>query len=601
MDKKYFLVENGRVTTAQSLDELIAYNINGETLVCKKFEDWKEAKDIPEVFEILKQNLKPTTEAIQPSFPSIEENNIQENFQFTKIDSSQKQQIEEYNNSNRTIIIIVSAILVAAFFMPWIKFFVNITGFDIVFGEAGKFIGSSIRYLLAIIPISSILILFWTINYNNYPLPKILLFFSPIVSIIIVGSSILNELGGGDVSQILGLGFWLTLIGAIILPFQEQNYMLEDNSSVSTTTKVPTENQEQKNSLENNIFSEETSVSFSSQSSISDLHTREFNNQQSSEYGNNLNISVNANSPTKVVEDFEKGNSANEKFLTKYRLPLFIGSFIIVTGLASFFIFLNKNDSPNSEITTILQSNSEPSQNVNSAPNFSTVYVKTKEGTTLRLRSQPSESAKVIDNIPDGTTLDVIGFSEQYEEINGEKAKWCNVIYNGKNGWAWGGFLENKVNDKIEGTNNLVEEINAKLASLYNSKYRVVTDNDKNWSKYDFDNFITPERKKFQYFPYIVKGDFNGDGISDLAAEIKNTENNFERLVFIFGGNNLIKFYDGQLCSSISFIPANEWVSHWESGSLKLNADAIIVSCFEKSGWILYWDGNTIKEYWISD
>jgi len=161
--------------------------------------------------------------------------------------------------------------------------------------------------------------------------------------------------------------------------------------------------------------------------------------------------------------------------------------------------------------------------------------------------------------------------------------------------------LSTQVQNKYNIIPDLEADVNTILANKYDSKYRVTTDKDRNWDKYEFDNFVTPERKKFQYYPYIVKGDFNGDGISDLAAEVTNTENNYTRLVIIWGGNNSIKFYDGQLCSAISFFPANKLKSYWEQGSVNLNGDAILVECYEKSAWILYWDGNSFQQYWISD
>ncbi|MFZ1561626.1 MAG: zinc-ribbon domain-containing protein [Saprospiraceae bacterium] len=161
--------------------------------------------------------------------------------------------------------------------------------------------------------------------------------------------------------------------------------------------------------------------------------------------------------------------------------------------------------------------------------------------------------------------------------------------------------LESQLQLKLMGLADLEGDINTILAEKYGTKYRVTTDNDRKWEKYAFENFVTPERKKFEYYPYIVKGDFNGDGNLDLAAEVINTENNYGRLAIIWGKSNAIKFYDGQLCSAISFIPNNEWKSHWESGSVQLQGDAILVTCFEKSAWILYWDGNSFQQYWMSD
>lgn len=53
MEKKYFLQEDGKVSQAYSLDDLRTKNLTATTLVCVKFGDWKPAKDIPELAELL--------------------------------------------------------------------------------------------------------------------------------------------------------------------------------------------------------------------------------------------------------------------------------------------------------------------------------------------------------------------------------------------------------------------------------------------------------------------------------------------------------------------------------------------------------------------
>lgn len=148
---------------------------------------------------------------------------------------------------------------------------------------------------------------------------------------------------------------------------------------------------------------------------------------------------------------------------------------------------------------------------------------------------------------------------------------------------------------------DLEADINEVLIAQSHEEYRVVTDKDRNWDKYEFDNFVTPERSKFSYYPYIVKGDFDGDNVPDLAAEVRNTNNGYTRLALLWGKTKKLTFYDGQLCSALSFVPAAEWKSHWEEASVTLTADAIMVSCYEKSAWLLYWNGRSFQQYWMSD
>lgn len=186
---------------------------------------------------------------------------------------------------------------------------------------------------------------------------------------------------------------------------------------------------------------------------------------------------------------------------------------------------------------------------------------------------------------------------EKYEYALMARRKDCSTIADTTELEA----LTADVESKINGISDLESDVNSALAAEYGAKYRVVTDQDRKWDKHEFDTFVIPEREKFEYYPYIVKGDFDGDKVSDLAAEVVNTENNYHRLAVVWGGSHRLSFYDGQLCSALSFAPANEWKSHWEEAAVTLAADAIMVSCYEKSAWLLYWTGRGFAQYWISD
>jgi len=148
---------------------------------------------------------------------------------------------------------------------------------------------------------------------------------------------------------------------------------------------------------------------------------------------------------------------------------------------------------------------------------------------------------------------------------------------------------------------DLVADVNTALSDKYGTAYHVVTDMDINWDKYDLDNFVKPGRKKSEYYPYVVKGDFDGDGTSDLAAVVKNTANGMVQLAIVWGGDKGIQFYNGQICPVISLVTPKEFKSHWQSTPLNLRTDAILVECYEKSAWILYWNGYSFQQYWLSD
>ncbi|MFZ1704887.1 MAG: DUF4339 domain-containing protein [Saprospiraceae bacterium] len=80
MDKIYFIVENGNVSQAYSLEELVSKNIEEDTMVCKKFEDWKPAKDAPELLKVILGNpsQQPSTGSWTPPAVEPKPNNFNE-------------------------------------------------------------------------------------------------------------------------------------------------------------------------------------------------------------------------------------------------------------------------------------------------------------------------------------------------------------------------------------------------------------------------------------------------------------------------------------------------------------------------------------------
>lgn len=128
---------------------------------------------------------------------------------------------------NNGITIITSALLLAAFFMPWVQFIVGVSAWDIIFGSMSDEILFSFRYALIAIPVAAGLVLYSAaLNGGNYPISKGLLFKIPLLTliavIIVLISKTPRELKDADLLELtrfLGIGFWLTLAGSVVLFF----------------------------------------------------------------------------------------------------------------------------------------------------------------------------------------------------------------------------------------------------------------------------------------------------------------------------------------------------------------------------------------------
>jgi|GEM_PF-5781951 len=132
--------------------------------------------------------------------------------------------------TNKGFIIAIASLLVVAFFLPWLKFYIELSAWSMVFGETAKYVNSSLKYVALLIPIAAGVIIF-NAGFNNetYPIPASVLFRIPLFTILFIFIFVIikiNELGArltvsdiNTLTRFLGVGFWLTFIGAAILPF----------------------------------------------------------------------------------------------------------------------------------------------------------------------------------------------------------------------------------------------------------------------------------------------------------------------------------------------------------------------------------------------
>jgi hypothetical protein len=67
--------------------------------------------------------------------------------------------------------------------------------------------------------------------------------------------------------------------------------------------------------------------------------------------------------------------------------------------------------------------------------------IKTLQGSNLNIRSEPSDKATIINKVPNGEKVTILGEDGKIVTVNGEKGKWLKIEYAGKVGWAWGNFI----------------------------------------------------------------------------------------------------------------------------------------------------------------
>ena len=132
---------------------------------------------------------------------------------------------------------LIGAIMVLiGFFMPWIDLgFFSLSGFDAVFNKMGQDLEGG-RFLLLILPVSAGIFLFKLFTSKGDRSLIHILKIIPLIFIIISALYLISKINGGrhgnyeddsrggssaDILKIFGLGFWFTLIGAIIMAFHK--------------------------------------------------------------------------------------------------------------------------------------------------------------------------------------------------------------------------------------------------------------------------------------------------------------------------------------------------------------------------------------------
>lgn len=150
----------------------------------------------------------------------------------------------------------------------------------------------------------------------------------------------------------------------------------------------------------------------------------------------------------------------------------------------------------------------------------------------------------------------------------------------------------------------LTERANMLLRQNQNlSGYELANDSNSNWDVYTM-NLIHQQRDENGLeFPYIVRGDFDGNSKYDIAFIAKKSG---KRKMFIFMNTESGNYYNIDFeADGISYAKPSVYESFPGDGGtnerINILNDAIFVSYFESSASVHYYDGGIFKSLIISD
>ena len=149
--------------------------------------------------------------------------------------------------------------------------------------------------------------------------------------------------------------------------------------------------------------------------------------------------------------------------------------------------------------------------------------------------------------------------------------------------------------------------VNEALSTKFGTKWHVVNDKEAKWIKDAFEYFIVPKRKELPNYPYITKGDFNGDGKADMAAVVTDSTRSSYQVAIILGPDN-IKFWDEDIMvdAAITTIAKSEVISipneeNEKIKKIKMKVDGINIEYFERASFVVYQDKSSFKRIQTGD
>ena len=160
--------------------------------------------------------------------------------------------------------------------------------------------------------------------------------------------------------------------------------------------------------------------------------------------------------------------------------------------------------------------------------------------------------------------------------------------------------------DSLELTNVPDEtRVNEFLRSRPGRKWHVVTDKQAAWDKQDLEYYLTAGRKKDPNYPFIIKGDFNGDNKMDYAALVTNDKIYYDALVTrvaILPAEGSVVLIDENSFNKtvLTAVPKSSMIEGYDgtfdtTKKVKVKYDAIDVNNHDGGGYYIYWDGTEFK------
>ncbi len=155
---------------------------------------------------------------------------------------------------------------------------------------------------------------------------------------------------------------------------------------------------------------------------------------------------------------------------------------------------------------------------------------------------------------------------------------------------------EDNGQQKQEENSSLRDRIESIVKNKLGSQWYILNDKQAKWDNYDLENLIVPYRNENPDYPYIIKGDFDGNGKLDYAATFSESGDLVSKIAIIFDSGK-VYFWDIEyptLCMLDCEKKQDIYRLNYDS-SVKLIGDGIAIFYSGEGGELICWDGTEFK------
>ena len=149
-------------------------------------------------------------------------------------------------------------------------------------------------------------------------------------------------------------------------------------------------------------------------------------------------------------------------------------------------------------------------------------------------------------------------------------------------------------------SDSIAAVLNEQLKNQFQNNFHVLTVEEANWNKEEWDASIRPRREKDPLYPIVAKGDFNWDGKEDRAALITNDSASRVQISFFLRDEKIVLWEPNVKGARIEKYESPK-DRPLIGNVVMLKGDGLLVQLSKTSAYVIHWNGRGFDRAWMGD